>query len=76
LPVGWDAVPDGGAVRAIGDAWLASGSSLALEVPSVLSNEEKNILIDPSHPDFPRMTFGAPVAFSFDPRLLDPSLRR
>jgi len=53
-----------------------SGSSLALEVPSVLATDEKNILLNPSHPDFSKVTIGAPVAFFFDPRLLDPSLRK
>jgi RES domain-containing protein len=76
LPPDWNAVPDTGAARSVGDAWLVSGSSLALEVPSVLATDEKNILLNPSHPDFSKVTIGAPVAFFFDPRLLDPSLRK
>jgi RES domain-containing protein len=76
LPPGWNAVPDTGAARPIGDAWLTSGSSLALEVPSIHSTAEKNVLINPTHPDFSRMKFAVPTPFSFDPRLLDPTLRR
>ena len=76
LPAGWDAVPDTGAARPIGDAWVISGSSVALEVPSVHSAAEKNVLINPSHPDFSQIEIGVPRAFSFDPRLLDPSARR
>ncbi|HEY6909762.1 MAG TPA: RES family NAD+ phosphorylase [Myxococcales bacterium] len=76
LPAGWDAVPDTGAARPIGDAWLTSASSLALEVPSLHSAAEKNVLINPGHPDFSQIRIGPPKPFSFDPRLLDPRLRR
>ena len=75
LPTKWDDVPDSGAVRSIGDAWLQSGSSVALEVPSVHSRSETNILINPAHPDFTRIAIGDPVAFAFDRRLVDPSER-
>jgi RES domain-containing protein len=76
LPASWNEVPDTGAARPIGDAWLRSGSSLALEVPSIHSTAEKNVLINPSHPDLSQIKFGVPAPFSFDPRLLDPSLRQ
>ena len=74
LPAGWDEAPDTGAARPIGDAWLKSGSSLALEVPSIHSAAEKNILINPGHPEFSQLGIGVPAPFFFDPRLLDPTL--
>ncbi len=76
LPAAWSEVPDTGEGRAIGDAWLRSGTSLALEVPSIHSAAEKNILINPSHPGILQIEIGEAAPFFFDPRLLDPSLRR
>ena len=75
LPAGWDDVPDSGAARSVGDSWLQSGLSLALEVPSVHSSIETNVLIKPAHPDFAQLVIGNPVPFAFDRRLIDPSLR-
>jgi RES domain-containing protein len=76
LPPGWSSVPDSGAARPIGDAWLRSGSSLALEVPSIHSSAEKNVLINPSHPEFSQLQICVPAPFFFDPRLLDPTVRQ
>ena len=75
LPAGWDDVPDSGAARSVGDSWLQSGSSLALEVPSVLSSTETNVLINPAHPDFAQLVIGNPVPFTFDHRLVDTGVR-
>src|SRR5207302_9498123 len=61
LPAGWDDVRDSGAARVVGDSWLQSGSSLALEVPSVHSSSETNVLINPAHPDFAQLVIGNPV---------------
>ena len=75
LPAGWDDAPDSGAARSVGDSWLQSGSSLALEVPSVYSSTETNVLINPAHPDFAQLVIGNPVPFAFDHLLIDPDLR-
>ena len=37
--------------QAIGDAWLASGTSALLRVPSIPSPESWNYLLNPLHPD-------------------------
>jgi len=74
LPAGWDDVPDSGAARSVGDSWLKSGTSLALEVPSIHSSAETSVLINPAHPDFAQLVIGNPVPFAFDRRLID-SLR-
>lgn len=50
-PVGWDAIPEGRVSRAEGSAWLRSGRTALLVVPSVIINEEDNMLINPGHPD-------------------------
>jgi RES domain-containing protein len=74
-PAGWNDVPDSGAARSVGDTWLQSGSSLGLEVPSVHSSTETNVLINPAHPEFAQLVIGDPVPFAFDRRLIDPGLR-
>jgi RES domain-containing protein len=51
LAKGWNAVPHTLVSQAIGDEWLSSGRGLALRVPSVHSQSDTNILLNPEHPD-------------------------
>lgn len=41
------------ATRAFGDAWVESGLSVALRVPSVAAPASYNYLLNPDHPEFP-----------------------
>jgi len=68
LPRNWRADPPPAKVREIGDAWAASGSSVVLQVPSVLIPAERNFLLNPRHPDFAKLSMGTPSRFRFDPR--------
>jgi|KBSMisStaDraftv2_1062788.scaffolds.fasta_scaffold30516_4 RES domain-containing protein len=52
LPRGWNALPPGPASKRFGDAWAASNSTLGLLVPSVIAPDEKNVVLNPSHPRF------------------------
>lgn len=70
LPEGWQQVTEPMVCTAIGDAWLRTGRSLALRVPSAPVPEESNLLLDPRHPDASRVRVVAERAFFFDPRLL------
>jgi RES domain-containing protein len=47
LPESWQ--NDITATRAIGDAWLARGTSLLFRVPSVIVPHAHNMLINPAH---------------------------
>lgn len=69
VPEGWRARPDAPAARAVGDAWLAARAHPALSVPSVLVPQERNVLLDPTHPRFAEVRIGAPIPFRFDDRL-------
>jgi RES domain-containing protein len=69
LPRNWKADPVPVDVQAIGDAWVRSGSSAVLSVPSVLVPDESNFLLNPMHPDFSKLKIRKPTAFQFDPRL-------
>ena len=60
------------ASRAFGDRWIEGRASPALLVPSAVSPDEWNVLLNPRHP---RFSFGwvvkGPVAYRFDSRLVD-----
>ncbi len=71
LPVGWDAEPAGRASIQFGAAWLRSGTSTVLRIPSVIVPDEFNVLINPGHADSNRI-----VATKIRKWLYDPRLRR
>jgi RES domain-containing protein len=56
--------------RAIGDAWLANGSTALLSVPSVLVPETFNVLLNPAHRDSTRIVVTGISEHVIDPRLL------
>jgi RES domain-containing protein len=56
-PVGWDAEPAGKVSISFGSAWVRAQSSAVLLIPSVIVPEEQNALINPQHPDAPRVQF-------------------
>jgi RES domain-containing protein len=71
LPARWQV--DIAATQALGDAWLAAGSSVAQLVPSAIVPSERNCLINPAHANFDlRWVVSGPHPFSFDPRLTKP----
>jgi RES domain-containing protein len=69
LTAGWDAEPPSLISQQIGDEWTKNARSALLAVPSVITRET-NFLINPAHPDFPKIKIGKPEPFTFDPRLL------
>lgn len=69
MPVGWNVVPEGMVSRAIGSAWLARGASALLVVPSVIINEEDNVLINPAHLDVARIAVNRVRQFVYDHRV-------
>jgi RES domain-containing protein len=52
-----------------GDAWLRENRSPVLQVPSAIIPEEANYILNPLHPEFARLRFGAGSVFTLDPRL-------
>jgi RES domain-containing protein len=69
LPKDWRRYPAPEALRNIGTAWVAKGSTAILSVPSAVIPEERNYLLNPAHRDFKRIRVRKPVPFHFDPRL-------
>lgn len=69
LPPNWQSSPAPPELQQLGDAWLKSGSSAILKVPSAVIEIESNYLLNPAHPDFAGIEIGAPSPFDFDLRL-------
>jgi RES domain-containing protein len=63
--------PDMIASRKAGDAWLESAATPILRVPSVVFDVEKNVLINPAHPDFKRVKVASVEAVRWDERLFE-----
>ena len=55
LPKDWRDHPAPLVLQKTGQDWLSRGSSVALLVPSALSPEERNVLLNPQHRDFARV---------------------
>ena len=68
-PANWRDNPAPPEVIALGQEWLAAGSSTVLDVPSAVVAEERNFLLNPRHSHFAQVTLLKPRRFAFDPRL-------
>jgi RES domain-containing protein len=70
LPKGWNNASENGHLncRGIGDSWIRNQKSAILFVPSAIIPKERNVLINPNHPDFKKIKF-IKQEFAFDKRL-------
>jgi RES domain-containing protein len=69
LPRGWNQLPAGPVSKRIGDAWVAANSTLGLLVPSVVASDEKNLVLNPSHPRFQEVSILTKRRIVLDKRL-------
>jgi RES domain-containing protein len=58
------------ASREIGDRWLDRSTSALLRVPSAISEQGQNFLLNPAHPDAAKVTVAEIIHAPFDARLL------
>lgn len=72
LPKGWRSYPASNVTRDIGTAWVASGVSVVLAVPSVIVPEEWNYILNPAHPEFSKVLVGRAQVIEIDARLRKP----
>ena len=68
LPAGWEQA-NLRLARAFGDAWIRERRTAVLVVPSVVARRERNVLINPQHPDFSGIVGGTPEPVLWDARL-------
>ena len=59
------------ALQGIGDDWVADLQVPVLKVPSVVSPNEFNYLLNPLHPDFSRVFIRKPETLVWDRRLIE-----
>jgi RES domain-containing protein len=69
LPLNWDAREPVDGTRDLGTDWANGLATAVLIVPSAVILREDNYILNPRHPDFPRIRFFHPEPFSFDDRL-------
>jgi RES domain-containing protein len=69
LPSRWPSSEPLAETQIFGDRWVSDLTSAVLEVPSAVTNEECNYLLNPTHPDFASISIGDPIRFRIDPRL-------
>lgn len=69
LPENWFVAPAPPQCQAAGDSWIRRNDSVALVVPSAVARVESNVLLNPNHADFIRVTIGATQDLAIDPRL-------
>ena len=70
LHTGWDTEPSPVA-KSFGSRWLREMRSAVLFVPSVLSPGDRNVLVNPSHPEVIRIEVGLETPVRWDGRLLN-----
>jgi RES domain-containing protein len=70
LPAHWRISPPAIDTMEIGDRWAKEQRSAVLAVPSAISPDDRNFLLNPEHPDFKRIRIVPPIDYEFDPRLL------
>lgn len=69
LPPNWNRFPHGPETQKLGEAFLLSGTSLLLQVPSAVVQGDCTILINPQHPHFSRVQIIYVEPFPFDQRI-------
>jgi RES domain-containing protein len=67
--VGWDAIPEGMVSMNAGEAWVRSGASVVMVVPSVIVPEEMNFLVNPKHADAKAIKASKVRKWTYDLRL-------
>jgi RES domain-containing protein len=65
----WRRHPAPESLARIGDQWARDRTSAILSVPSAVVPGERNVLLNPVHPDFRRIRARRPERFALDPRL-------
>lgn len=69
LPRSWRRHPAPESLARMGDLWAKEMLSAVLSVPSAVVPGERNVLLNPRHPDFGRIRAGRLERFALDARL-------
>ena len=69
LPADWNMFPHPNSTQAIGDKFVADNKYCVLQIPSVVTYGDYNLLINPNHTDFARIRITSVEKFPFDKRV-------
>jgi len=69
LPPDWKEFPHPGSTQKVGDDFVAENKYCVLIVPSVVTQGDVNVLINPNHKDFSRISITKIEKFPFDKRI-------
>lgn len=70
MPENWQDVPAPDILKRIGDNWLKGNTSVGIKVPSAVMPIEFNVLINPLHKDFSKLTIENIVKMDIDKRII------
>jgi len=76
LPPRWTTAPAPRRLRELGDQWIREARTVALMVPSAIVPIERNVLLNPAHPDFVRLVIGTPRRIPVDQLLRSKRTRK
>ncbi|MFN0048534.1 MAG: RES family NAD+ phosphorylase [Cytophagales bacterium] len=68
LPSNWNQVPYPNKLAILVKEWKKTGSGIALQVPSIHSPTEKNLLLNPNHPLYGEIKIAKTEPIGFDGR--------
>ena len=69
LPADWRSYPAPPELAIIGERWWQAARTAVLSIPSVVIPHERNVILNPAHEEFARITARRAEPFSFDPRM-------
>jgi len=69
LPADWNSFPFPSSTQIIGDEFIINNKYCVLQIPSVVTKDDNNFLINPGHPEFTRIKIMEVEAFPFDKRI-------
>ena len=69
LPVNWNAFPHPNSTQAIGDKFVSENKYGVLQIPSVVTQGDYNLLINPYHSEFLKIKIIEMESFPFDKRI-------
>jgi RES domain-containing protein len=69
LPANWNAFPHPATTQAIGDKFISENKYCVLQIPSVVTQGDYNLLLNPNHSDFSKIKIVVIEKFPLDKRI-------
>jgi RES domain-containing protein len=69
LPQKWHVIPAPPVLQTLGAEWVQDGREVGLRIPSAVIPQEWNLLLNPAHSDFQKITWHTEGPFRWDTRL-------